>query len=80
MLPPRDLSFDCRRALGLDAAAGATGPVPVSVKRHAPLDNGHVIRKQGAGRAAVDVLVGQINEVLLAEAAVRLGACGRMCG
>ncbi|MNL61311.1 hypothetical protein D3C87_1852180 [compost metagenome] len=69
MLPARDLSLDRRRALRLDATACATGPIPVPMQRHASFDDGHVVRKQGADRATVDVLIRQIDEVLLAEAA-----------
>ena len=51
MLPARDLSFDRRRALSLDATAGATGPIPVSMQRHAPLDDGHgYVSKEPAGQ------------------------------
>jgi hypothetical protein len=50
------------------------------VQRHAPLDCTHVMHKELTSRAAVGVLVGQVDEVLLAEAAVGLRPGGQGLG
>src|SRR5690349_17475514 len=72
MLPARDAALFGRRALALDRAALASRRRPVTAQRHPMLDVGVMIGQQLAGRAAIDVLVRQICEVLFAEPALRL--------
>ena len=73
MLPPRDLSLDGNRSLSLEATACATGPIRYrcSVTPVSTVVLGYGSRERPG---TIDVLIGQIDEVLLAEAAVRLGA------
>jgi hypothetical protein len=73
MFPPADPSLDARSALGFELTGLAAGPVPVAVQDQALFDRRHVADEPLPGRAAIDVLVGQIGKVLLAEAAVGLG-------
>ena len=44
------------------------------MERQSSLDRRHVADKSLAGRAAIDVILGDVDEVLFAEAAVGLGA------
>lgn len=72
-------SCAARRALRLELAGLATGLIPVTVQGQA-LDGRHVARRQRTGRAAMDVLLRHIDEVLFAEPAVGLGGGGQGLG
>ena len=60
------------RALGLQAA-GSARPGPVFVHQQSCFFRGEAPGQPLAGGTAVDVLLGQIDEVLLAEATLGLG-------
>src|SRR4051812_20330367 len=80
VLPAGDAPLFGRRALGLERAALAAGQVPVAVQREALLDARHAAGERFACGAAVGVLLADVDEVLLAEAAVGLGPGGQRPG
>jgi hypothetical protein len=73
VLPSRDPALLARGALILDSA-GPARVRPIATQLLSVLNGREVVFEMLAGGAAVDVLFGQIDEVLLAEAAVRLRA------
>jgi len=76
--PPRDPPLLASRAEAPERAGSAYGG-PVTAQPQPVLDVGVAIGQPFAGRAAIDVLPGQIDEVLLAEATLGLGArCHRL--
>ena len=74
MNPTRDPAFLRGRALSLDRAGEAGGRRPIVAQLHAVFDVAIVVGQDRAGWAAIGVLLGQIGEVLFAEAAVGLRA------
>jgi hypothetical protein len=73
MLPSRDPSLRPGGALRLERAIRARRR-PVASQLFSILLVRVSVREAFAGRAAINVLIGQIDKVLLAEAALRLGA------
>src|SRR5262249_5001731 len=73
MFPALDPALTAARALLLERTVGAPGG-PVGVQRLAVLDRAEAARQPLAGRTAIDVSIGQVDEVLLAEASLGLGA------
>src|SRR3990172_4254377 len=73
VLPSRDTALLARGALILDGASPARVR-PVAAQLLSVLLGGEVVLEALAGRAAIDILVGQIDEVLLAEPSFRLRA------
>ena len=80
MLPSLDAAFDAGGAVCPDRAAGAARGRRIAVKRHAVLEAGEASGQRLAGRAAVGVGFGVIDDVLLAEAPTCLGAGGERLG
>src|SRR5215831_12739673 len=74
VLPTRDAPLGASRALSLERAVLASGR-PVAAQHSAMLLNGEAIRQPFTGRAAVDVLGRNIDEVLLAK--TTCGFCAR---
>jgi len=75
VLPPCDPALhSCRAAAFQCAAPARIGPV--AMQRQPVLDVGEVVFQPFASGAAIDVILRQIREVLLAKAALRLGARG----
>ena len=68
MLPSRDPALLARGALVLDRA-GSARVGPIATQLLSVLRGSEVVLEVLASRAAVDILLGQIDEVLLAEAA-----------
>src|SRR4029450_3734258 len=79
MLPTRDPALAAGRALGLDRT-GQTGCRPIAAERLALLLIRISIGQQLAGRAEIDIFLGNIDEVLLTKAAFGLGARGHGFG
>ncbi len=78
VLPSGNPALLARGALALDGA-GAAGVGRVAMQLLPVLDGGERVLQPLSCRAAIDVLVGQIDEVLLAEAAFRFSArCHRL--
>ena len=73
VLPARDAAFGPCRALGLERA-GPAGARPIAAQRLAVLLAREAIGQPLAGGTAIDVIRGDIDEVLLAEAALGFGA------
>jgi hypothetical protein len=73
MLPALDAALLAARTPVLQRAACAFGG-PVDVEVHAVLDRGEAAGQGLPCRAAIDIVVGQVDEVLLAEASLGLGA------
>jgi hypothetical protein len=73
MLPSRDPAFLARSAL-LPDDAGAAGVGRVTAQLFPVLHGGEGVLQPLRGRAAIDVLVRQIDEVLLAKAAFQFSA------
>src|SRR5579871_4658002 len=72
VLPTGDSALLARRASPLDRAGAATRRIPIAAQRHAVLHRLHMPDQLSARRAAIDVLVREVDEVGLAEAPVRL--------
>src|SRR5512135_1477909 len=73
MLPACDPALLARRAAVLER----TGPAcvgPIAAQVQAVFDAREAVLQPLAGRAAIDILLGQIGEVLLSEATIGLGA------
>ena len=72
MLPTTDAAFLAGSAAGLDGAALASR-CPVAVQDPSGFFSSETIGQALTGRADVDVLVGDVAEILLSEPALRLG-------
>src|SRR5262249_39918422 len=79
VLPPRDATLSSRRALSFDWA-GMARIGPITVKFLAVLHGRKEILEFLTHRAAIDIFIGQIHEVLLPKAAFRLGTGGHRFG
>ena len=75
MLPPRYSPFLAGRALSLERA-GLAGCRPITAQHLAVLFVCTTIGQPLAGGAAIDIVYGDIDEVLLAETSFRLGTRG----
>ncbi len=75
MLPTRDPALAARRALGLERTA-QTGCRPIATQRLAVFLVRIPIGQPLAGRATIDIVLDDIDEVLLAKAPFGLGARG----
>src|SRR5271154_7346751 len=73
MLPSRDPAFFARSTLLLDGA-GAASVGHVTTQLLSVFHGGEGVLQPLSGRAAIDVLVRQIDEVLLAKAAFQFSA------
>src|SRR5690348_995484 len=73
VLPTRDPALHFCRAAALKRA-GPARVGPISTQPQLIFDVGVVVLQPFAGRAAIDVRVGQINEVLLSVPALGLDA------
>src|SRR4249919_810905 len=71
VFPARDAPIVARRALRFERTPGASGG-PVLAQGHATLDGGKALDGPLAGRAAVLIVGGDVNKVLLIEATVGL--------
>src|SRR6516162_3736592 len=72
VLPPSNPALHCSRAAAFQRA-GPTRVGPVATQLRPVLDIGVVVFQPSTGQAAIDVALGQIGEVLLAEADRGLG-------
>src|SRR4030095_192701 len=79
VLPARDPPLRSCGAAALEWAAMASHG-PVAPQRQPTLDIAVVVLELLAGRTAVGVFLGQVDEVLLAKAAVGLGTRGHRLG
>ncbi len=73
MFPAPDAALLAGGALVLECASSAVGS-PIFVDVQTLLDRGEAPGQSLAGGAAIDVVIGDIDEVLLAEASIGLGA------
>ena len=81
MLPALDAALACSVVhCGLSGQVEAGGQVPVVIAVSVRSRPGRAPGQLLAGRAAVDVVLGVVDEVLLAEAAVGLGPGGQRLG
>src|SRR3984957_20851050 len=76
VLPTLDAPLLCRRALRFQRTAGAL-PRPVVMQLSPCLDVRISPGQLLAGRTTVDGFARVVDEILLPEPAVRLGACGQ---
>ena len=74
MFPAGDPALKAARALRLLTTRLAAGPIPLAMQDEPSLYSGHVVRQELTGGSAVDVMLRQIGKVLLAEAAIGIGA------
>ena len=74
MLPSFDTPLDAGGAVRLYSAAGATGWRGIAMKRQPMFEAGEASGQGFAGGAAIGISVGLVDEVLLAEAPLGLGA------
>src|SRR4029453_12087222 len=74
-----DAPVDARRALRFEWTPG-TGRGPVLVQGHAVLDGSKTLDGALAGRAAVLIVFGDVNEVAFVEATVGLAVGGQRLG
>ena len=79
VLPARDAALLARRALVLHGAASADVG-PIAAQGQSPFFARAAIAQARAGRADIDVLFGEVAEVLLAEAALGLSPRGQRLG
>ena len=79
MFPAPDAALLAGGALHLEGASSAVGS-PIFADVQALLDRGEAPGRSLAGGAAIDVVIGDIDEVLLAESSTGLGARGQWFG
>jgi len=79
MLPTRDPALAGRRAFGLEST-GQTGRRPIATHPLAYFFARKTIGQPLAGRAEINIVLGDIGKILLAKAALGLGARGHGFG